>query len=62
MLHVPVSRAPMAKDCADCRLADCGLELATSRFQDLGTPLSPSDSASLRKVSKPGIGGEIPEL
>eukprot|EP00969_Alexandrium_andersonii_P241848 10680412-Alexandrium_andersonii.AAC.1 len=32
------ARAQMAKDCADCGVADCGLELANLRFRDLGPP------------------------
>eukprot|EP00969_Alexandrium_andersonii_P082935 3657893-Alexandrium_andersonii.AAC.1 len=36
------SRAPIAKDCADGGLADCGLERATFRFRDLGPPRSPT--------------------
>eukprot|EP00969_Alexandrium_andersonii_P146683 6485971-Alexandrium_andersonii.AAC.1 len=35
------SRVPLAKDCADCGLADRGLELASSRFRDLGPPRGP---------------------
>eukprot|EP00969_Alexandrium_andersonii_P253863 11220121-Alexandrium_andersonii.AAC.1 len=43
------SRAPIAKECADCGLADCGLERATSRFCDFGPrqcSLSWADSES----------------
>eukprot|EP00969_Alexandrium_andersonii_P273484 12087442-Alexandrium_andersonii.AAC.1 len=35
------SRAPMAKDSADCGLADCGLEHASWRVCDLGHPRGP---------------------
>eukprot|EP00969_Alexandrium_andersonii_P041716 1829201-Alexandrium_andersonii.AAC.1 len=35
------SRAPIAKDCADCGLADCGLELARWRFRALRPPRGP---------------------
>eukprot|EP00969_Alexandrium_andersonii_P296445 13100222-Alexandrium_andersonii.AAC.1 len=38
--HVPISlgaRTPIAKDCADCRLADCGSERAISRFCGFGS-------------------------
>eukprot|EP00969_Alexandrium_andersonii_P281908 12462131-Alexandrium_andersonii.AAC.1 len=31
-------RAPRAKDCADCRLEEFGLEPANSRFRALGPP------------------------
>eukprot|EP00969_Alexandrium_andersonii_P213952 9448522-Alexandrium_andersonii.AAC.1 len=47
------SRAPRAKDCADCGLAGCGLECAIGRFRDLGPPQawrSLVDSGSARKV------------
>eukprot|EP00969_Alexandrium_andersonii_P325685 14390281-Alexandrium_andersonii.AAC.1 len=33
---------PRATDCADCGLADCGLDLAISRFRDLRTPSRPA--------------------
>eukprot|EP00969_Alexandrium_andersonii_P165347 7307429-Alexandrium_andersonii.AAC.1 len=36
------SRAPRAKDCADCGLADCGLESVTLRVRDFGPPSRPS--------------------
>eukprot|EP00969_Alexandrium_andersonii_P340845 15065366-Alexandrium_andersonii.AAC.1 len=34
------SRAPRAKDCADCGPEDCGLECAIARFRSFG-PLKP---------------------
>eukprot|EP00969_Alexandrium_andersonii_P354500 15442291-Alexandrium_andersonii.AAC.1 len=37
-----LSRAPMAKDCAECRAADCGSECAIVRFSHLRTPSSPA--------------------
>eukprot|EP00969_Alexandrium_andersonii_P234748 10364853-Alexandrium_andersonii.AAC.1 len=46
------SRVPIAKDCADCGLADCRLEFATLRCRALGPPRSPissADSGSARK-------------
>eukprot|EP00969_Alexandrium_andersonii_P156594 6923251-Alexandrium_andersonii.AAC.1 len=49
------SRAPIAKDCADCGLADCGLEPATSPFRDFGPPQAPlpsADSESARKAAQ----------
>eukprot|EP00969_Alexandrium_andersonii_P188075 8310756-Alexandrium_andersonii.AAC.1 len=39
------------RDCADCGLADCGLELARWRFRNLGPPEAPlswADSESAR--------------
>eukprot|EP00969_Alexandrium_andersonii_P025374 1108365-Alexandrium_andersonii.AAC.1 len=42
----------MAKDCADCGLADCGLEPGTWRFRDLAPPRGPlswADSGSALK-------------
>eukprot|EP00969_Alexandrium_andersonii_P353666 15440411-Alexandrium_andersonii.AAC.1 len=45
MFNSLVSRVPMAKGCADCRLTDCGSESATSRFRDFGPPGSPMPSA-----------------
>eukprot|EP00969_Alexandrium_andersonii_P366379 15468371-Alexandrium_andersonii.AAC.1 len=50
-----VSRAPIAKDCADCASADCGLEPASCPFRDLGPPrglLSLSDSGSARILAQ----------
>eukprot|EP00969_Alexandrium_andersonii_P176717 7813583-Alexandrium_andersonii.AAC.1 len=32
------SRAPIATDCVDCGLEDCGLELVTLRFRDFEPP------------------------
>eukprot|EP00969_Alexandrium_andersonii_P351304 15435146-Alexandrium_andersonii.AAC.1 len=49
------SRAPIAKDCADYGLADCGLEHAGWRFRDLGPPRGPrswADSESARKTAQ----------
>eukprot|EP00969_Alexandrium_andersonii_P185949 8216060-Alexandrium_andersonii.AAC.1 len=50
------SRAPIvAKDCADCGLEDCGLELASPRFRALGPPrrlLSWADSESARNTAQ----------
>eukprot|EP00969_Alexandrium_andersonii_P030844 1346529-Alexandrium_andersonii.AAC.1 len=39
--------APIAKDCAVCRLANCGLEFVTLRFRNfrhLRSPVSSADS------------------
>eukprot|EP00969_Alexandrium_andersonii_P036211 1586369-Alexandrium_andersonii.AAC.1 len=47
------------RDCADCGLADCGLEPATPRFRDLGPPqdsLSLADSDSARKAQNAPLG------
>eukprot|EP00969_Alexandrium_andersonii_P268663 11872488-Alexandrium_andersonii.AAC.1 len=47
------SRAPRAKACADCGLADCGLEPASWRLRGLGPPRGPLarvDSESARKI------------
>eukprot|EP00969_Alexandrium_andersonii_P275342 12168767-Alexandrium_andersonii.AAC.1 len=47
------SRAPTAKDCADCGLADCRLELASRQFRGFGppqAPLSSADSESARNM------------
>eukprot|EP00969_Alexandrium_andersonii_P355852 15445331-Alexandrium_andersonii.AAC.1 len=52
---VPGSRAPGAKDCAECGSADCGLELATLRFRDFGPPRAPlslADSEFPRKAAR----------
>eukprot|EP00969_Alexandrium_andersonii_P199238 8798080-Alexandrium_andersonii.AAC.1 len=46
------SHAPRAKDCADCGLADCGLESATSRFRDFGPPRSLISSVDLESARK----------
>eukprot|EP00969_Alexandrium_andersonii_P183649 8114820-Alexandrium_andersonii.AAC.1 len=48
-------RAPKAKGCADCGLADRGLACATSRFRDFGPPRSPIslvDSESARELAR----------
>eukprot|EP00969_Alexandrium_andersonii_P183357 8101912-Alexandrium_andersonii.AAC.1 len=45
----------MAKDFADCRLTDCGLEPPNSRFRDLGPPrgsFSWADSESAREAAQ----------
>eukprot|EP00969_Alexandrium_andersonii_P154385 6824508-Alexandrium_andersonii.AAC.1 len=51
------SFAPIAKDCADWGLADCGLvaELAKMRFRGFGPPQAPyswAGSESARKVAQ----------
>eukprot|EP00969_Alexandrium_andersonii_P024436 1066667-Alexandrium_andersonii.AAC.1 len=38
------SRVPIAKDCADCGLEDCGLKFANSRFRAPGPPQAPLSS------------------
>eukprot|EP00969_Alexandrium_andersonii_P061704 2720340-Alexandrium_andersonii.AAC.1 len=55
MFRVPGFRAPKAKDCADCRFAECGLELYPSRFCGRGPPrsqLSLADSESSWEVTQ----------
>eukprot|EP00969_Alexandrium_andersonii_P165152 7299500-Alexandrium_andersonii.AAC.1 len=55
MVHCLASAGPRGKDHADCGLADCGLELADSRFRDLGPPrgpLSRADSESARETTQ----------
>eukprot|EP00969_Alexandrium_andersonii_P072080 3180983-Alexandrium_andersonii.AAC.1 len=45
----------MAKGCADCGLADCGLESASSRIRNLRAPQSTSslvDSESARNTAQ----------
>eukprot|EP00969_Alexandrium_andersonii_P234648 10359953-Alexandrium_andersonii.AAC.1 len=47
------SDGPRAKDCADCGLADCGLEFRPGRFRAFGPPEAPrsrADSESPRKM------------
>eukprot|EP00969_Alexandrium_andersonii_P244844 10818767-Alexandrium_andersonii.AAC.1 len=50
----------MAKECADCGLADCGLEFANSRFRDLGPPRARFRSRirNLREKCRGSLGGQ----
>eukprot|EP00969_Alexandrium_andersonii_P302367 13365837-Alexandrium_andersonii.AAC.1 len=44
------SPAPIAKDCAHCGLADCGLELATTRLRGFGPPSSLAFAGRIRNL------------
>eukprot|EP00969_Alexandrium_andersonii_P212875 9399888-Alexandrium_andersonii.AAC.1 len=59
----------MAKDCADCGLADCGLEVALPRFRTVGPPEAPFSSADSeistnrrRRTHPPGVSGTYFEV
>eukprot|EP00969_Alexandrium_andersonii_P127069 5616917-Alexandrium_andersonii.AAC.1 len=55
MFNVLASRAAIAKDSADCGLADCGLDPVLWRFRDLGPPrglLSWAGSESARTTAQ----------
>eukprot|EP00969_Alexandrium_andersonii_P018242 797716-Alexandrium_andersonii.AAC.1 len=49
MLHFLGFRAPIAKDCAGCELAECGSELASRRFRDLCPPLEARFRGQIRR-------------
>eukprot|EP00969_Alexandrium_andersonii_P070679 3119732-Alexandrium_andersonii.AAC.1 len=53
------SRTPIAKDCADCALADCTLEFVTDRCRDLGSPRLPTSSADSESVREAALNAPL---